>query len=71
MLIVVKVLIFFNKKALQGQGRIQAENIRAQMLWAPKKKCSHAVVLQNFVKQTLSFLVYCSKEHPTQLKRRS
>ena len=37
MLIVVKVLIFFNKKALQGQGRIQAENIRAQMLWAPKK----------------------------------
>ena len=45
MLIVVKVLIFFNKKVLQGQGRIQAENIRAQMLWAPKKKCSHAVAL--------------------------
>ena len=58
------------------QGQIQTENGSVQTLWAPekmspkmKKRKRKLFLSDNFLKKTMSVLVFCSKEHLTQLKR--
>ena len=55
---------------------IQTENGSPQTLWAPKKmspkmKRKRKVLLScKFLEYTMSFLVFCSKEHLIQLKKK-